>query len=148
MSNKKKVLFFDDEPFISGALAQTLQFYEWDVKLVSEINELFKIIKETKEHYDIVILDIMAPIPDKNNSYIDFKKNEIEDMNKGMSTGIVLAKRIWSISQYEQIPILFLSAKSNPIQSDKELEAKNCDYLRKPALASDVSEKLEEMLDK
>lgn len=141
MSNKKKVLFFDDELFISRVLAESLQLFGWDVTLVSEINELFKIIKS--ECYDIIILDIMAPIPEIENESIRFTKKEIDEMDNGINTGVVIAKKIWELKQ--EIPILFLSARraDTIVQLPK---TRIFDYIRKSEQARIISDKLLELL--
>ena len=128
-----KILYFDDEPFISRALAEHLRLvYKREVTLVSEINELFDELKDNQ--YDIIILDIMTPVPD---SHI-FTKREIKEMEGGMSTGIVNGS----------IPILFLTARSQPdaITHFKD-EGRKCDWLRKPELAKTINEKLLELLN-
>lgn len=144
-TTKDKVLYFDDDPFINSALAQTLSLFNWDVLLVPDIDILFKELKT--HHFNIIIMDIMAPIPQKNNKYICFTSKEIDEMEMGLNVGVVLAKKIWKeINQ--TIPILFLSVKSNPIPNDFELSHFNCDFLRKPQLAKDVDEKLRLLLNK
>lgn len=140
------VLYFDDEPFISRALAENLSFcYDWKVTLISEIDDLFQELANNP--YDILILDIMVPIPEKNkNSTISFTKKDIEEMEGGMSTGIVLAKKIWK--SHESIPILFLSARSRPDAiANFQKEGKKCEYLRKPELAETVDAALDQLLN-
>ncbi len=142
-TEKKKVLYFDDEPFISGALAKSLILFGWEVIQVSEIDDLFK---ELKTHqFNILLLDLMAPIPDKENKYINFSPKEIDEMNLGINSGVVIAKRIWKDID-ENLPILFLSARRNPIPEDLEQNNHKCDYLRKPQRAHEVDEKLKELL--
>ena len=92
-------------------------------------------------------MDNMAPIPNKDNNYINFSSTEIDEMDMGLNAGVVLAKKIWR-EFYKDIPILFLSAKKNPIPEDSELNNYNCDYLRKAQLAKDVDDKLRKMLNK
>ncbi len=143
---EKRVLYFDDEQFISGALAQSLKLFGWDAILVSEIDDLFRELKTRQ--YDILIMDNMAPIPtQKENRYINFSSKEIDEMDMGLNAGVVLSKKIWK-ELNENIPILFLSAKKNPIPVDPELSNYNCGYLRKPQLAKEVDEKLRQMLNK
>lgn len=142
---KKRVLYFDDEPFISSSLARSLVTFNWDVTLISEIDDLFKELKSCR--FDILIMDIMASIPNKENKYINFTPQEIDEMDMGLNAGIVFAKRIWKDIN-EAIPILFLSAKHNPIPEDSELRNHNCDYLGKPQLARTIDKKLCDMLNK
>lgn len=143
---KKKVLYFDDEPFITEALARSLELFGWDVIQVSEIDDLFKELKTRQ--FDIVILDLMAPIPNQKNKYVNFAMSEIDEMklSRGTNVGIILAKKIWKEVNTDT-PILFLSAKRNPIPEEPELEQFKCDYLRKPQLARTVDDMLRVLLN-
>lgn len=141
---KNKVLFFDDEPYITAALTLSLELLGWKVTLVSDIDKLFKEL--TTHQFDIIIMDIMAPIPNMENKYINFTPKEIDEMDMGLNAGVVLSKRIWKEFN-ENIPILFLSARRNPIPEDPELGNYKCAYLRKPQLAKEVDEKLHQMLN-
>lgn len=138
-----KVLYFDDEPFIAKALVEHLRIlYERDVTLVFEINDLFEELESN--HYDIIVLDIMAPIPPFDNHFVRFTKNEIKEMDGGLSTGIVLARKIWE--SYERISLLFFSARSRPEAIAKfQKEGRQCEYLRKPELAKTVNEALNQL---
>lgn len=140
-----RVLYFDDEPIISNAVVNSLGLLGWDVTFVSEIDELFKELNNN--HYDALIMDIMAPTPSANNRYVTFTRKEIEDMNNGMNTGVVLTKKIITMPKYKGIPILFLSARKNPLPENPELNNCNCDYLRKPQLSRTVDIKLKELLN-
>ena len=144
---KKKVLFFDDEPFITAALTHSLELFGWKVTLVSEIDSLFKELKTRQ--FNILILDLMAPIPNQENKYINFTLDEIDAMKdaQGTNVGVIIAKKIWN-EMKKSMPILFLSAKKNPIsEEDLELKKIKCDYLRKPQFATAVDEKLKELLN-
>lgn len=143
MTNKK-ILHFDDEPFISMALDKNLKLYGWDVRLVSEVDELFRELKNNQ--YDAIIMDIMAPLPSLENEHVTFTQEDIDEMDGGTKTGIVLTKRILSTSKYKNTPILFLSARSNPLPENPELNNYKCDYLRKPELAKTISDALKELL--
>ncbi len=142
---KYRVLHFDDDPFQASALRNSLELFGWDVTLVSEIDELFKELNNN--HYDALIMDIMAPTPSANNRYVTFTRKEIENMNNGMNTGVVLTKKILTMPKYKGIPILFLSARKAPFLENPELNNCNCDYLRKPQLARSVDIKLKELLN-
>lgn len=144
MAEKKKVLFFDDEPFISKYLVDTLELFDWDVTLVTEIDELFKELNISK--FDIIILDIMAPIPESASEFVQFTKKEINEMDDGINTGVVAAKKVWEIPTYKDTPILFLSARRDPRHGDQKLQTDKCDYLRKPELVRTIDEKLRTML--
>lgn len=142
MEENKKILFFDDESFISMALVKSLDFYDWDITFVDEINELFKELKDHK--FDILIMDIMAPVPEAQNDFVNFTNAEIKEMDEGMNTGVVLAKKIWKDID-DKLPILFLSARGLDtillLQRDNKF-----DYIRKPVLVDDLDLKLKELL--
>ena len=136
--SKKRVLFFDDEPHIAGTLAKTLMLFGWNVKLVSDVNKVFNNLNSFKP--DIIIMDIMAPVPQLDNEHGLFTK---KDIDYGM-TGIVLAKKIWEKSP--KLPILFLTAKSQPESINQLKQERKCEYIRKPVLAITISENLERLL--
>lgn len=143
---ENKLLYFDDEPYLNIALARSLQLFNWDVTMVSEVDELFKELKTRQ--FNILILDLMAPVPNKENKYVNFTHEEIYEMKKlkGTNVGVIITKKIRNELKIST-PILFLSAKKNPIPEDFELKDINCDYLRKPQLAKAVNEKLIELLN-
>ena len=150
----KKILFFDDEPFLTKMLIDNLQKnYNWnkdkygEITNVSTANELFDKIKDESIKYDLIILDIMVPMDQvltdqiKNNHL--FSEEEINRMQEGDNTGVVFAEKLRSMSNYKDIPILFLSARIRP----SEIIDNNTYYLEKPIFAKDVSEKMKQMLN-
>lgn len=148
---KNEILFFDNEPFLVRSLTLNLKLFGWQVKLVHDIDKLFYELRHN--YYSILILDIKAPIPKMNSKNISFEPSEIDDMVDGLMTGVVVAKKIWVIEnkKYEDIPILFHSAKKNPIYEDKKLLEQNirkkCDYIRKPEKAKNIHQKLQDLLN-
>lgn len=144
MVKKKRVLFYDYEPYLSRALADNLEPFGWKVTLVFDIDELFFYLQN--HQYDIVILDIMAPVPETATDFVNFTNAEINEMNNGIDTGIVLAKKIWRNNS--DIPILFLSARSQPDAiSQFNIERKRCEYLKKPELSITINEILNKLLN-
>ena len=145
-NKKNRVLFFDDDPFTVKSLTLNLGLLGWIVTFVSDIDEMFHELN--RNQYDILILDIVAPVPEAGKcKYIEFLESEIDKMDDGMLTGVVLAKKVWSMDNFKKIPVLFHSARSNPIPSDKELQNNNCVFIRKPEFAKNVNSKLLEMLN-
>lgn len=150
-NTKKKILFFDNEPFTVNSLTLHLKLFGWEVKLVPDIDELFHELYQNPS--DIVILDIKAPEPKLKGKYVSFKPTEIDEMDDGMMTGVVLAKKIWEIdhNKFKDTPILFHSAKRNPIPEDEVLSNQNkrkkCDYIRKPQRIKSIHQKLQDMLN-
>lgn len=143
---KSNVLYFDDESSISSALAQNLELFNWNVTLVSKTDFLFE--KLNNDFYDILILDIMAPVPKQKNKYVVFEKKEMVEMEDGMNTGIVIAKKIWEMEKYKDIPILFLSARQRPDSINTFIKkGKKCDCLRKPERSETINEIIEKLIN-
>lgn len=144
-----KLLFFDNQSFVVKSLVMNLKLRDWDVTLVSDIDELFHLLNRAQYH--VLILDIMAPIPPLNCNNVSFTESEINEMNSGLNTGVVLAKRIWQHEKYKEVPILFLSGRADPIPTDPILQERKqnhkCDHLRKPQWAKDVDQLLKKMLN-
>ena len=144
----KHVLFFDDEPFITGMLIENLQKnYDWNKDILGEITfvstpmELFDKVDDDNIQYDLFVLDIMVPI-DQIEEMDFFSNMEIKKMQEGDNTGVVFAERIRKMPKYQNVPILFLSARMRPSKL-----MTNVDYLEKPVFASDVSEKMKKMME-
>lgn len=144
----KRILFFDDEPFITGYLIHSLRdIYGWkgdkEITFVSTSDELlYEIVNNAKE-YDLFVLDVMAPLP--SIGFRDFlTKEERIKMDNGMSTGLVVAEMIRKIT--EKAPVLFLSARNIP--PIPECERGFTAYIRKPASPEEVSRKMNELMDK
>lgn len=146
---RPKLLFFDNQSFVVKSLAMNLKLRGWDVTLVSDIDELFHLLNHGQYH--VLILDIMAPVPPINCKNVSFTELEINEMNNGLNTGVVLAKKIWQHDKYKEVPILFLSGRADPIPRDPVLQERKenhkCDHLRKPQWAKDVDQKLKDMLN-
>ena len=140
MEENKRILFFDDESYMSMALVKSLD-YDWDITFVDEINELFKELSDHK--FDILILDVMAPVPEVQNEFVNFTNAEINEMDEGINTGVVIAKKIWE--KKLDLPILFLSARR--LDTIQQLpKNRKFDYIRKPVLVEDLDIKLKELL--
>lgn len=144
----KKILFFDDEPFVMSYLIKCLmENLEWsgdkELVFVSTIQDLLTEINSIKEVYDLFVLDVMAPMPsDKLEEY--FSKKEWIKMDGGMNAGIVLAEKIRKIEKYKNVPILFLSARS--ISTIPDSENPNTVYIRKPVSSAEITKKINELL--
>lgn len=140
---KKGVLFFDDEPYISGKIAKSLELEGWDVTFIDNVNDLFMELRSRQ--FNIIILDIMAPVPEIENKYVNFTKKEIDEMDEGMNTGVVIAQKIWR--EIDSIlPIIFLSAR-RPASITNLSKNYRFDYMRKPVLAETLDIKLKVMLN-
>ena len=144
----KRILFFDDEPFISSYLFKNLQEnYGWkgnkEIIFVSTIEELLEQINNNDVCYDLFILDIMVPTPSDGLKKL-FTQHELDAMNSGMSFGLVIAKKIRQKLCYKNVPVLYLSARTIPPIPDSEKGYTA--YMRKPVSPEEISRKMNEIL--
>lgn len=104
--NKPKVLYVEDELFLGKIVRESLESRDFEVIMESDgarVTDLFK-----KTNPDICILDIMLPNKD----------------------GFTIADEIRMIS--EDVPIIFLTAKTQTEDVVKGFSLGGNDYIRKP----------------
>lgn len=146
----KKILFFDDDKFITEYLIRNLkENWGWDtannreITLITDTDEMLKEIytgSKSDRKYDLFILDIMAPLPSEGNEHITKKDREAMDR---LNTGIVIARKIREQERYKDVPIIYLSAKRiTDIDS-----IKGDSYFRKPVSARELSGEMEALLN-
>src|SRR6266498_251689 len=103
---KTKVLYVEDEVFLAKIVSETLQSRGYDVVLESDGGKA--IDQFTKEKPDVCVLDIMLPNKD----------------------GFAIADEIRELN--EDIPIIFLTAKTQTEDVVKGFTLGGNDYVRKP----------------
>ena len=143
--NEKKILFFDDEVLPSENLIRNLVTnYGHQITCVSTVADFMEEL--TKEKYSLLIIDVMAPIT-SNIETLGFTNKESESIKKqeGLITGIVLAERVWRESGYENIPIIFFTAKA-PFKLNYK-ENRKIRILQKPVLAKNFSKEINELIE-
>jgi CheY-like chemotaxis protein len=145
----KKILFFDDEPFYVNLLIKNLRLNKgWtankkgEITFISDPAEMIVEIKSSN-HYDLFVLDIMIPSYGIEKKGI-FTKEEIQRIDRDNNMGILIAEKIRAIDKYKDTPIIFLSGKG-AIEIPDEL-GKSIDYVVKPSLSIDLSDKMGAML--
>jgi two-component system phosphate regulon response regulator PhoB len=104
----RKILVIDDEPDVTELIEYKLKNEGFEVRISNNPLQILGAIKEFLP--DLIILDIMMP--------------EL--------SGIQLCKMIRSNSDFESIPIIFLTAKGDSPDRVKGLEAGADDYITKP----------------
>lgn len=144
----KKVLFFDDEPFIMNYLIKSLrEIYGWsgdkEIVFVSTVGELLDKLNSEDETYSLFVLDLMVPMP-TGEVRNHFNQAELDKMDEGRLTGYVMAEKIRKIEKYKKVPVLYLSARTSPPIS--EIEGEYTMYMRKPCKAEEISNKMDELL--
>ena len=136
----ERILFFDDEEMIAKTMQNNLKLFGFDITLISSIGGFLEEIKSNTD-YDLVIMDVMAPMPSD-----DIKKSftaiEISNMANGIKVGEVLMSKIRKVDKYANIPILIYSARP------ESKAFKNSKYIRKPDLARNINDEIENLLNK
>ena len=103
----KKILLVDDEPDIVEFLKYNLEQQNFNV-IVGYNGE--EALQKLTENPDLILLDIMMPKLD----------------------GFETCKRIRAKKEYENVPIVFLTAKIGELNEIKGLELGANDYIQKP----------------
>jgi DNA-binding response OmpR family regulator len=119
---KTKVLYVEDEVFLAKIVSETLQSRGYEVILESDGARAVE--QFTKEHPDVCVLDIM--LPNKDGFTI---ADEIRDRN-------------------EQVPIIFLSARSQTSDVVNGFRLGANDYIRKPFSIEELIVRIENVLKK
>ena len=103
----KKILLVDDEPDIVEFLKYNLEQQNFEV-IVGHNGE--EALRKLIDKPDLILLDVMMPKLD----------------------GFETCKRIRENKEFENVPIIFLTAKSGEIDEIKGLELGASDYIQKP----------------
>lgn len=117
---RTKVLYVEDELFLAKIVSETLQGRGYDVILESDGGKA--VDQFDKEKPDVCVLDIM--LPNKDGFAI---ADEIRDKN-------------------EQVPIIFLSAKSQTNDVVNGFKTGANDYIRKPFSIEELIVRIENVL--
>ncbi len=102
----KKVLYIEDEPFLGKIVHETLLKQGFDVKLIADGAKVMQVFSTFTP--DICVLDIMLPNVD----------------------GYTLCEQIRN--RFPNLPVIFLTAKTETADLVKGFEAGGTDYMRKP----------------
>lgn len=103
---KRRILYIEDEPFLGKIVHETLQKQNFEVVLVTDgakVMESFMLFMP-----DICVLDIMLPNVD----------------------GYSLCNQIRK--KYPNLPVIFLTAKTETVDLVRGFESGGSDYIRKP----------------
>ena len=101
-----KILYVEDELFLAKIVRESLESRGFEVMMESDGNKVFEVFQKTKP--DICVLDIMLPNKD----------------------GFAIADEIRTVDK--QVPIIFLTAKTQTEDLVKGFSLGGNDYIRKP----------------
>jgi len=122
MSTKIKIVLAEDEPNLAQIVKESLETRNFEVFLASNGEEAYKLYKNSNP--EILVLDVMMPKKD----------------------GFTLAKEIRE--ENKQIPIIFLTAKSQTKDVLEGFEHGGNDYLKKPFSMEELIVRIQSLLNR
>lgn len=120
MKNRIRVLLAEDEPNLGEIVKESLETRDFEVYLAKDGKEASEVFE--KQQPDILVLDVMMPKKD----------------------GFTLAKEIRKVNS--QIPIIFLTAKSQTKDVIDGFEHGGNDYLKKPFSMEELIVRIKSLL--
>lgn len=117
---KTKILYVEDEPFLGKIVKESLEIRDFDVVMITDGRLAQKAFEETKP--DICVLDVMLPNKD----------------------GYSIATGIRNVNA--EIPIIFVTAKTQTEDLIKGFEVGGNDYLRKPFSMEELIVRIKNLL--
>lgn len=122
MNSKIKIVLAEDEPSLAEIIKESLETKDFEVFLAKNGQVAYELYKSV--HPDILVLDVMMPIKD----------------------GFTLAKEIRD--QDTQIPIIFLTAKSQTKDVLEGFSHGGNDYLKKPFSMAELIVRIHSLLSR
>ena len=119
----KKILVVDDEPDALRMLTLTLEIEGYEVVTAASGQEAIR--QAVKERPDLIVLDVMMPQMD----------------------GYEVSRRLRRMPDFAQIPIIFLSARSQVEDTVQGLRAGGNDYITKPVSPQELVARIRAFLD-
>lgn len=120
--SKIKLLLAEDEPALGQIVQESLETRDFDVTLCQDGQVAFEAFQNNTP--DILVLDVMMPKKD----------------------GFTLAKEIRELN--DEIPIIFLTAKSQPADVVEGFSVGGNDYLKKPFSMEELIVRIKNLLDR
>ena len=112
------ILFIDDEPQYISSFVQAFELSNFDVEVITSIDEALIFVENHSAEIDIIILDVMMPA----ESWIKY-----DECREGLRTGILFTD--WLKKFDEEIPVLILTNANKSYF--KELTHRNCQVYEK-----------------
>ncbi len=109
-----KILIVDDNPKNIQVLANTLKKNGYEIEFAENGQEAVELVKD--EAFDLILMDVMMPVMD----------------------GFEACKNIKALENRADIPIIFLTAKTDVESISKGFEVGGVDYVTKPFNAEEI----------
>ena len=110
----KKVLLVDDNPKNIQVLANTLMEMDYDIDFAENGQDALEVIEE--EDFDLILMDVMMPVMD----------------------GYTACEEIKKLDNKKDIPLIFLTAKTDKESVSRGFEVGGVDYVSKPFNANEL----------
>lgn len=121
MMARIKILYVEDEPFLGRIVKETLERRDFEVRMVEDGSEAVSAFEESKP--DICVLDIMLPQRDGYSIAADLRKRSPE------------------------VPIIFVTARTQTEDVVKGFQSGGNDYLRKPFSMEELIARINNLLN-
>jgi DNA-binding response OmpR family regulator len=119
---KKVVMIVDDEPTIVTIVEDLLQLKGFDALSAGDAEEAEQVIR--KHRPDLILLDVMMP----------------------KLSGFDFCKKLKSVPEYRDIPVIFLTVMNKPEDMAKGKEIGAADYIPKPFDPTDLIARVKKIL--
>lgn len=123
-AEKKKILLIEDEKHVQTMVSRFLIKHGFEVEIAMDGLRALHSIEE--RHPDLIISDLVMPNVD----------------------GLSLLKALRGHAETRNIPVIFLTAKSDPLSMIEGINAGAKFYITKPFKIEDVLAKVEKLLGK
>ncbi|NJM45145.1 MAG: response regulator [Alkalinema sp. RU_4_3] len=120
----QRLMLVDDDPILLQTLSKQLQGHGFQVGVLDDPQQFWAVLENLQP--DVLVLDIQMP-----------------QMN-----GLVLCQSLRSASQWQKIPVLFLSTFADAQTQHQAFAAGADDYLCKPITAQDLSDRIHHRLQR
>ena len=116
----KRILVVDDDVSVRSLITKTLQTKGYEVEQAVDGLDASKRLRNTVRPPDLIICDVMMPLID----------------------GFAFVRIVRSDAQLRSVPIVFLSAKSDPSSMVEGLSLGAIHYMQKPFRIAELLEKV------
>ncbi len=116
MTSQNRILIVDDVPENIQMAMNILQEGNYEFSYAQNGSEALSIIESEQEEFELILLDVMMPIMD----------------------GFEVCEKLKSLPQWSDIPIIFLTARTDIDSITRGFELGGADYVTKPFHASEL----------
>ena len=132
MAKKHRILIVEDNPSLNDVIMKIVESEGYEADSVHTGREAIDILKKNKQLYDLILLDVMLPVPSSTDGVgID---------------GLEVCRLVKSDTDLADILIFMLTVKDQPEDIMKGIDAGADDYITKPFNTTLLLAKIKAML--